>query len=178
LPRPHQNILFTKVQRDASTQQRAQKLSNENQIQLAIQATKQDANLTQRRAAAIYKVSRSTLRRRLAGKPSHRDCRPTTMKLTATEEAIILQRALDFDERGSLLQLAAVKEMADCLLAQRHQGPVGKHCANNFVQRQPELQVKFNQKYDYKRTLCEDPELLRGWFRLVQNMESQARYPG
>jgi hypothetical protein len=95
------------------------------------------------------------------------------MKLTATEESIILQRALDFDERGSSLQLAAVKSMADILLAQRHQGPVGKQWANNFVRRQPELRVKFNRKYDYKRALCEDPEIIRGWFRLVQNMKAK-----
>jgi RecB family endonuclease NucS len=63
--------------------------------------------------------------------------------------------------------------MADCLLAQRHHGLVGKHCANNFVQRQPELQVKFNRKYDYKRALCEDPEIIRGWFRLVQNVKAK-----
>jgi hypothetical protein len=138
-----------------------QKPSNENQIQLAIQAIKQDATLKPRRAAAIFNVSRSTLTRRLAGKPSRRDYRPVAMKLTATEESIILQRALDFDERGSSLQLAAVKSMADILLAQRHQGPVGKQWANNFVRRQPELRVKFNRKYDYKRALCEDPKIIK-----------------
>lgn len=96
-----------------------QKPSNENQIQFALQAIKQDATLTPQRAAAIYTVSRSTLTRRLAGKPSRRDYRPAAMRLTATEEAVVLQRALGFDERGSSLQLAAVKDTADCLLAQR-----------------------------------------------------------
>jgi hypothetical protein len=29
-----------------------------------------------------------------------------------------------------------------------------------FVKRCLELIVKFNQKYDYKRALCEDPEVI------------------
>jgi hypothetical protein len=77
-----------------------QKPSNENQIQLALQAIKQDASLTQRRAAVIYNVSRSTLERRIAGKLSRRDYRPANVKRTATKEAIVPQRALGIDERG------------------------------------------------------------------------------
>jgi hypothetical protein len=42
--------------------------SKEARIQLALQAIEQDATLTQRRAAAIYNVSRSTLGDRRAGK--------------------------------------------------------------------------------------------------------------
>jgi hypothetical protein len=37
----------------------------------------------------------------------------------------------------------------------------------------PELQVKFNQKYNYKRALCEDPEAIRSWFQLVENMKAK-----
>ena len=169
LPRPHQNCTFIAMPQ----RNNVQKPSNENQIQLALQAIRQDVTITPRRAAAIHTFSRSTLTRRLAGKPSRRDYRPAVIRLTATEEAVVLQRALDFDERGSSLQLAAVKDMADCLLAQRQEGPVSKHWANNFVQRQPELQVKFNRKYDYSRALCEDPEIIQDWFRLVENTKAK-----
>lgn len=41
--------------------------SNERQIQTALQALKQDATLSLRRAAAIYKVTHTTLSRRRAG---------------------------------------------------------------------------------------------------------------
>jgi hypothetical protein len=41
--------------------------SKDRQIQLALQALKQDATLSQRRAAAIYNVDQSTLSRRCAG---------------------------------------------------------------------------------------------------------------
>jgi hypothetical protein len=63
--------------------------------------------------------------------------------------------------------------MADSLLAQRHQDPVGQNWAATFVKRRPELKVKFNRKYDYKRALCEDSEIVEGWFRLVQNMKAK-----
>ncbi|KAJ8108675.1 hypothetical protein OPT61_g8008 [Boeremia exigua] len=42
----------------------------EAQVQLALQALKQDANLSQRRAAAIYNVPQATLSKRRAGQPS------------------------------------------------------------------------------------------------------------
>jgi RecB family endonuclease NucS len=63
--------------------------------------------------------------------------------------------------------------MADLLLAERHQDPVGQNWAANFVKRRPELKVKFNRKYDYKRALCEDPEVIRGWFQLVENTKAK-----
>jgi hypothetical protein len=41
------------------------------------------------------------------------------------------------------------------------------------VKRRPELKVKFNRKYDYKRALCEDSEVVEGWFRLVVNIKAK-----
>jgi hypothetical protein len=95
------------------------------------------------------------------------------MKLLKTEEDVIVQHILDLDARGFLPRLAAVKDMADSLLAERHRDPVRQNWAATFVKRRPELKVKFNQKYDYKRALCEDPEIIQGWFRLIENMKAK-----
>jgi hypothetical protein len=84
------------------------------------------------------------------------------MKLLPTEETVIVQHILDLDVRGFPPRLAAVKDMADSLLAERYQDPVSQNWASTFVRRQLELKVKFNRKYDYKRALCEDPEVIRG----------------
>jgi len=62
-----------------------------------------------------------------------------------------------------------VEDMANRLLAERDAGPVGALWAHNFVKRQPELTTRFNRKYDYQRALCEDPEVIGGWFTLVRN---------
>jgi hypothetical protein len=59
--------------------------------------------------------------------------------------------------------------MANSLLADRNALPVGKRWAHNFVKRQPELKTRLFRKYDYQRAKCEDPTIIRSWFRLVQN---------
>lgn len=147
--------------------------SREARIQLAIQALEQDATLSQKRAAAVYNVSQSTLSTRRAGTTFRRDCTPNSMKLLKTEEEVIVQHVLDLDARGFPPQLRDVKDMADSLLAERHRDPVGQNWAATFVKRQPELQVKFNRKYDYKRALCEDPEVIQDWFRLIENTKAK-----
>ncbi|KAH6466933.1 hypothetical protein HBI57_027350 [Parastagonospora nodorum] len=63
--------------------------------------------------------------------------------------------------------------MANSLRAERGLGQVSSNWPSTFVKRRPELQTKFNRKYDYKRALCEDPEVIRDWFRLVENMKAK-----
>ena len=119
----------------------------EARLKLALQAIKCDATLTQRRAAAIYDVPQKSISNRLAGKTFRRDCTPNMIKLLKSEEEVIVQHILDLDERGFPPRLAAIKDMADSLLAERHSDPVGQNWAANFVKRCPKLQVKFNRKY-------------------------------
>ena len=82
------------------------------------------------------------------------------MKLTSTKELVIVQHILKLDEQGYPPRLTNVEDMANSLLAERNQPPVGKNWAGTFVKRRPKLTVKFNRKYDYKRALCKDPEVI------------------
>lgn len=59
--------------------------------------------------------------------------------------------------------------MANWLRTERGASRVRKRWASNFVKRQPQLTMRYFWKTDYKRDLCEDPELIRGWFALVRN---------
>ena len=93
---------------------------NEADIQLAVQAIKRDATLSQRQAAKIYRVSQSTLSTRLAGASLRRNCAPNLIKLTSTEELVIVQHILKLDERGYLPRLTDVEDMANSLLAERN----------------------------------------------------------
>ena len=138
--------------------------SKEARLQLALQAIKQDANLSERQAAKIYEVPRSTLADRRAGKQFRRDCTPNSRKLTLLEEELIIHHILSLAARGFPPRLDAVTDMANLLRKQRGQQPVGCNWASNFVRRRPELKVRFNCKYDYKRALCEGS---RGYMRLV-----------
>jgi hypothetical protein len=78
-----------------------------------------------------------------------------------TEEEVIVQHILDLDPQGFLPHLAAVKDIADTLLAECYQDPVGHNWTATFVKHHPELNFKFNQKYNYKRALCEDPKVIQ-----------------
>ena len=95
------------------------------------------------------------------------------MKLLPTEEQTILDHVLDLDAKGFPPRPAALKDLADLLLAERKKDPVGPDWPRAFIKRHPELKVKFSRKYDYKRALCEDPEIIQGWFRLVQNIKAK-----
>jgi hypothetical protein len=64
--------------------------------------------------------------------------------------------------------------MADKLLAARSGSCVGIHWPCNFVKHTDSLTTRFNRAYDRQRALCEDPVLIRSWFKLVE--QTQARY--
>jgi hypothetical protein len=65
--------------------------------------------------------------------------------------------------------------MAELLLRERVQNvsinetTIGQNWVYCFVTRYPEIKSRYSRKYDYKRAKCEDPEVIRAWFRLVQN---------
>ncbi|RKK28409.1 hypothetical protein BFJ65_g353 [Fusarium oxysporum f. sp. cepae] len=143
--------------------------SNEARILLALQALQDNPKLTVRRAANIYDVNRSTLGRRQHGILSKRDTPTKSRKLSDQEEQIIVQFILDLDSRGFPSRLSYVEDIANSLCANRDIPPVGKHWAYNFIKRQPELKTRQFRRYDYQRAKCEDPTIIRGWFRLVEN---------
>jgi hypothetical protein len=67
-----------------------------------------------------------------------------------------------------------VGDMANRLLAARGADQVGVHWPRNFVKRTDSLTTRFNRAYDRQRALCEDPVLIRGWFKLVE--QTKAKY--
>ncbi|KAL2885016.1 hypothetical protein HOO65_090311 [Ceratocystis lukuohia] len=143
--------------------------SNEANIPLALQALQNDPRLSFRRAASIYQVHPWTLYRRQKGILSQRDTTPKSRKLSNVEEQTIVEFILDLDSRGSLPCQHDVEEMANRLLADRGASPVGKNWASNFVKRHSDLQMRFSRKNDYVRDKCEDPAIIRDWFKLVEN---------
>jgi hypothetical protein len=143
--------------------------NNEANILLALRALQNNPKLTLRRAAKIYKVDPMKLWRRQQGILSRRDTTPKSRKLSDLEEQTIIQFIIDLDSRGFPPRLRGVEEMANRLLADRDASPVGKRWASNFVRRHKELKTRFFRKYDYQRAKCEDPTVIRNWFRLIEN---------
>ncbi|KAF5255628.1 hypothetical protein FOXYS1_13950, partial [Fusarium oxysporum] len=91
-------------------------------------------------------------------------------KLSLRRAAGIYQFILNLDSRGFPPRLRCVEEMANRLLADREMPPVGKRWASNFVKRHKDLKTHFFRKYDYQRAKCEDPIIIRNWFRLIANV--------
>ena len=77
------------------------------------------------------------------------------------------------DERGFAPRLAGVEDMANYILESRRAQHVGKLWAYRFIYQRLELKTRLNRVYDFQRALCEDPKLIRGWFRLMQNMKAK-----
>jgi hypothetical protein len=114
-----------------------------------------------RQAAATYNVAKSTLADRLAGKPSRRDCKPNSQKITPMEEEAIVEHILDLDSRGFPPSLDDVRYMANKLLVERGAQPVGIRWPKNFVKRTERLTTRFSRPYDQQRAQCEDPAVIR-----------------
>jgi hypothetical protein len=86
---------------------------------------------------------------------------------------VIIGYILDLDQRGFAPMYAAVRDMADKLLAARGAGQVGVHWPRNFVKRTDSLTTRFNRAYDRQRALCEDPAIIRQWFELVEQTKTK-----
>ena len=63
----------------------------ESILQLAIQATIEDRDGSERRAIAAFSVPRTTVRRRRQGALSRRDREPNSKKLTKLDEEALVQ---------------------------------------------------------------------------------------
>lgn len=110
-----------------------------------------------------------TLTRRQKGKPSRAETTVKTQKLSNLEENTIVQRVLKLDSQGFPVRISSVEDMANQLLRERDASLVGQNWSSNFIRRQPELQTRQTRSYDNQRALCENPEKIQAWFRLVAN---------
>ena len=144
-------------------------LSKESRIQMALDAFKKNQFKSLQETACAYDVSRTTLRRRVAGIASRTEQSANCQKLSKTEESTLSTWILDMDKRGLPLQLPIVRYLA-CLLvsARLPSTTIGENWVNRYIKRHPELKSKYTRKYDYQRAKCEDSGLIKSWFARVQ----------
>jgi hypothetical protein len=148
---------------------RVQISSNEGSLLLAISAFQSGQCASISAAAATYKVSKTILARRLRGGTSREDYMLGNKKLSHLEEEVIVQNILKLDAQGLSPSISLVKEMADTICKARGALPVRVNWPNTFIKRTPRLQVKLGRTYECQRKLCEDPQVIRGWFELIKN---------
>ena len=90
---------------------------------LAVQALQLRRVKSQREAARLYDVSRTTISRRLQGIHPRGETTHVNLKMTPTEEQSLVQWILDLNQRGFPPYIIDVRRMGDVLLAARGQDP-------------------------------------------------------
>jgi hypothetical protein len=110
-----------------SQQRNVQKSYNEGDIYLAISDIQLNRVPSEKCAAEIYNVPRTTIQDRRAGRRARRDCEPNRKSLTKLEEEVIVQRILDESLRGVPLSKAHIRDMANRLLGDRGGNPTSKN---------------------------------------------------
>jgi hypothetical protein len=152
--------------------QRALQLQKEGRLNLSKQALQLKQISSCSKAAVLFNVPRSTLHDRVHGALPQATANLKKRKLDTLEEQALVEWILDLNQRGFPPQIIDVRRMADNLLAARGQQPppqpVGYKWASRFVNRQPELQTKWNRKLNSQRARCQDPAIINAWFKLVQ----------
>ena len=114
----------------------------------------------------------SSLAYRASGHPPRAELGQYNRKLTDMEELTLTQWILSMDLRGYPPRVCAVQHMAELLLHERVPGAhasIGKNWTTRFINQNDELKSKFTHRYDYQRALCEDPDVINAWFRLIRN---------
>ncbi len=100
--------------------------TKEARITLALEAIRSSKRINTLAAAKLYRVLRSTLLDRMAGRTPRNEIRPNCIKLSEIEEEVIIQNILDLDSRGFAPRLASVEDMANFILESRREKRVGK----------------------------------------------------
>jgi hypothetical protein len=120
---------------------------------------------TQKRAATLYEVPYSTLQRRLKGVQAQAESNTPKQKLKPSEHEASVNWCLDLDKHGFPPQLIDICEMANTLLAARHNTAtspvVGKDWVARFISGEPRLATKWNRKICSQPAKCEDPATVR-----------------
>ena len=153
--------IFTQPNLTTMPQQRdLPRTYNKGTLQLTLLSIKRDKIKSGRSTIAVYKVPKSTLYTRRAGRPSRSDCVPNSKRLTELEEELIVTYIINLDLRGIRAIRSIVKVIANNLLAERGEQPVSKHWVGNFNKRLPEIKLRRNYPYDRQRALNEDLRII------------------
>jgi hypothetical protein len=98
---------------------------------------------------------------------------PNLSNLTKLKEDVVAKHIINLIKRGFPPRLAEVANIANSLRAERNIGYISLNWPSTFVKRRPNLRIKFNRKYNYKRALCKDPNNIQAWFKLVGNTKAK-----
>ena len=137
----------------------------EIQIDAALQAYENDAQLSIRRAASLHKVSEATLRRRLNHGLTMAESQAHKQLLSPAQERLFVHWIVTLEADGHAPTHATMREMAG-LIARESGGKqtVGKHWLERFFNRHPEVHSKSAMRIDNDRATGANKDALTAFF--------------
>ncbi|EED23902.1 pogo transposable element, putative [Talaromyces stipitatus ATCC 10500] len=144
--------------------------NQEGSILLAISDLENGRIRSIRQAVQIYDVPFTTLQRRLTGTQHRGERHANDHILTQYEEESLLKWILDLDKRGLPPRTSLVQDMADLLLSQHGNKHVSERWVYRFVDRHPEVNLRFSRRHNYEQAKCEDIQIIREHFNRVREV--------
>ena len=168
--------------------QRELNLSLESRIQKAISAKKLDLSLSKRALATQYRVSETTLRRRLQGAQSRSMANEHLQSLSPAEERTLVKWISHLTRAGYPIAPSLAHDMAEnmrsqrCQLSKRRKSdpplrPLGQKWLDKFKGRHPEIQGVWARKIENARHKAVTREAVTSWFKAVTSLVLQHQYP-
>ena len=149
-------------------------VSKEEQMKLAIKAFNQGQFKSKTACAQAFDVPSQILMKHLNGATSCEESIANGWKLSDIEETTLSRWILDMYHHGLPLQISNVHYLAQLLLSAQmkpsksEKATIGELWVNHFIKHHPELKSKYTCPYDYQCTKYKDLELIKSWFKCVQ----------
>jgi hypothetical protein len=151
-------------------------VEQEGRIQLAIQSYQNREIQNNTRLAKLFEVPRGSLRDRLKGQYFQPEIRNHQHRLNETQEESLLKWIEARDKREVAPRPSHVRQMADIILREDSKTPpkpIGKNWVAQFVNRHESLKTRFARRYNYQRALCEDPWIIKDWFKRLKEVQNE-----
>ncbi len=144
--------------------------SNDNQLQLVLQAFERDPQFNIYKFARFYNIPCTTLSIWINGRSIRTNIIANSQKLIMLKKKVVVRKILDLNSQGFPLRIHDIENMVNRLLATYDTTYVGLCWVSNFVKRQLKLCTCWNRLYDYQKAQYEDLKIIKVWFRLFQNI--------
>jgi hypothetical protein len=149
----------------------------EGRMALALHSLSKKQFKSQRKAAKVYVVARTTIQRRQQGIQPKRGSRAPNRLLLQCEEEELVKWIHSMERRGFPAFLVDAKRMAQSLLMRRGGNslprPIGKNWIYNFHKDHPDIKAYLSRSRDYQRVKNEDPHVIKPWFKRFQEIQQQ-----
>jgi hypothetical protein len=125
----------------------------------------------------VFKVPRTTLRRRRKEIGPKQGSRAKNNLLLPIEEEQLVQWILEMERRGFPFFIIDVKRSAERLISRRGARsippPIGKCWVYRFITHHPALKQRLTRNKDPQRPRQERPSVIQPWFQLIEEITEQ-----